>query len=369
MRTTFDSSGAQPMTPAERAGYNAEPPVTLRSQVLRRPQPPPTEPATEASEGTSPTTAGADTGWPNTSDDEPAATGADEDVLEPADTASLTPETADDAATPTTVAGVTSAAYADVDAEPFNDSDAPEVDDIAQDEDVAGDLDENESRTRQLLGLAHEALPRRRRKSGPYVPVPAVQAQAKPSPRSRLAAIAARHWKPVLAVVAAAVLVVTVLATVVGHLVSDSNPAPTDPARVLAAQDPASDAVECPTTTDGAVSSGRGPGSQSSGVEVIRAFNFAYYRWRNAQAARSMVSLKGKVGDVIDMQSAIDLMAPGVRYCLAITDTGNNRYDVELTEISPAGSGAQRLIRQSVQTENIGGRWWITEFAKPQPKR
>lgn len=175
-----------------------------------------------------------------------------------------------------------------------------------------------------------------------------------------------RHRKTLIGVGALTVVVAVIAAVVIGHVLGRANsqapatlPTPT-PTQALS-----SDEIECPTKTVGSVSTGRGPGNQSSGVEVIRAFNWAYYQWRNAAAARAMVSADGKVGSVIGMQAAIDVLTPGLRYCLAITDEGGSNFGVQITEIPP-NDGQQRVIKQDVHTENIGGRYWITSFAKPK---
>ena len=204
-----------------------------------------------------------------------------------------------------------------------------------------------------------------RRRQGPSVPRPP---RAVPATHDETVtgSVWRRHRKTLIGVGALTVVVAVIAAVVIGHVLGRANsqapatlPTPT-PTQALS-----SDEIECPTKTVGSVSTGRGPGNQSSGVEVIRAFNWAYYQWRNASAARAMVSADGKVGSVIGMQAAIDVLTPGLRYCLAITDEGDNTFGVQITEIPP-NDGQQRVIKQDVHTENIGGRYWITSFAKPK---
>lgn len=205
----------------------------------------------------------------------------------------------------------------------------------------------------------------RPQRSGPSVPRPP---RVTSHDETASTSVWRRHRKPLIGVGALVVVGAVIAAVVLGHVIgrADTNtPAKFPAPSAASAQSLSSDEIECPTKTNGEVSTGRGPGNQSSGVEVIKAFNWAYYQWRNASAARAMVSADGKVGSVIGMQAAIDVLTPGLRYCLAITDEGGSNFGVQITEIPP-NDGQQRVIKQDVHTENIGGRYWITSFAKPK---
>lgn len=208
----------------------------------------------------------------------------------------------------------------------------------------------------------------RRRPAGAYVPNPQSTRQRISATLHRVGTVLRRHRTPLLILGIAAVVCAAAAGILFGAVLGPGDDRPTMPpaaATPAVTQDPTSDEVECPTKTEGDVSTGRGPGNQSSGVAVIKAFNWAYYQWRNAQAARSMVSANGKVGSVLDMQASIDVLTPGLRYCLAITSTGNDTYNVQISEIPPTAGASPRVIRQVVHTQNIDGRYWITEFARP----
>ena len=138
---------------------------------------------------------------------------------------------------------------------------------------------------------------------------------------------------------------------------STDTQSPAESASTLAAAS-TSDVVECPTRTDGSVTSGRDPGDQTSGVNVIKAFDYAYYTRRSGTAARAVVTPQSRVGSAAQIQSAIDVLDQDLRYCLSITARGNGVYGVELTEIP--STGEHRPIYQKITTTEIGGKHWIT---------
>lgn len=241
-----------------------------------------------------------------------------------------------------------------------DDRSAPSTEDL-----VIDDLD---TPAAEPVPRARTRRPASQRRPGAYVPNPQSARQRVSATLSRLGTVFRRHRTPILVLGIAVAVCAAAAGILFGAILSPDNDRPTMPptaAPPAATQDPTSDAVECPTTTEGDVSTGRDPGNQGSGVAVIKAFNWAYYQWRNAQAARSMVSANGKVGSVLDMQASIDVLTPGLRYCLAITSTGNDTYNVQISEIPPTPGASPRVIRQVVHTQNIDGRYWITEFARP----
>ncbi|MCZ4581730.1 hypothetical protein O4158_22100 [Gordonia amicalis] len=207
---------------------------------------------------------------------------------------------------------------------------------------------------------------------GPHVPRPSRTTPA-PAPAggwesgSRLGMVWQRHRRPILVLGAALLAVVVAAGLLFGGLFSSGDSqAPTDPVKAMETADPASDAVECPTRTEGATTTGRDPGNQTSGVNVIKAFDYAYYTWRSGTAARAMVSSDGKVAPAMQIQSAIDVLDQDLRYCLSITDRGKGVYGVELTEIPPIGE--PRVINQKITTTEIGGKFWIAAIEKDTPK-
>ncbi|WP_439033299.1 hypothetical protein [Gordonia terrae] len=213
--------------------------------------------------------------------------------------------------------------------------------------------------------------PAGKRSAGPHVPRPPRSAPAPAEHDAgragRLGQVWANHRRPIL-VIAGAVLALAVAAGLLagGLFSSGDSTAPTDPVEAMATPDPTSDAVECPTRTEGATTTGRDPGNQTSGANVIKAFDYAYYTWRSGTAARAMVSSDGKVAPAIQIQSAIDVLDQDLRYCLSITDRGRGVYGVELTEIPPIGE--PRVINQKITTTEIGGKFWIAAIEKDTPK-
>lgn len=207
---------------------------------------------------------------------------------------------------------------------------------------------------------------------GPHVPRPPRSTPA-PAPAggggsgSRLGVVWQRHRRPILVLGAALLAVVVGAGLLFGGLFSSGDSqAPTDPVKAMETADPTSDAVECPTRTEGATTTGRDPGNQTSGANVIKAFDYAYYTWRSGTAAQAMVSSDGKVAPAIQIQSAIDVLDQDLRYCLSITDRGKGVYGVELTEIPPIGE--PRVINQKITTTEIGGKFWIAAIEKDTPK-
>ncbi|PKZ63564.1 hypothetical protein CYJ73_21110 [Gordonia terrae] len=205
---------------------------------------------------------------------------------------------------------------------------------------------------------------------GPHVPRPTPTAPPAGGEESgsRLGVVWHRHRRPILVLAAALLAVVVAAGVLAGGLFSGGDSqAPTDPVEAMATPDPTSDAVECPTRTEGATTTGRDPGNQTSGANVIKAFDYAYYTWRSGTAARAMVSSNGKVAPAIQIQSAIDVLDQDLRYCLSITDRGRGVYGVELTEIPPIGE--PRVINQKITTTEIGGKYWIAAIEKDAPQK
>ncbi|GAB20533.1 hypothetical protein GOEFS_119_00230 [Gordonia effusa NBRC 100432] len=205
--------------------------------------------------------------------------------------------------------------------------------------------------------------PQRKRGAGPHVPLLV-------SRRSRLMSTLSDHKRTIAVAVLTAVAVGSVTAGAISMLSdgASDHSAHTDPVATLSAPtipqaDPTSDAAECPSKTSGATTTGRLPGNQASGVGVIQAFDFAYYQWRNAEAAHALVLPKTKIVGASDMQQAIDFLAPDVRYCLTMTAKGRDLFEVALREISPTGQ--PRLFRQNIQTQNVNGRYFISSITKP----
>lgn len=121
---------------------------------------------------------------------------------------------------------------------------------------------------------------------------------------------------------------------------------------------PASTEAECPTGQSGKVTTGNDKGGQGSGPDVIKAFDWAYYMLRDAEAARAFATRTARVNTAEKMQPYIDSMAPRTRHCLKIIDEGTGTFLVELTETAPGG-GEPAMFRQRVQTTFADGKHWI----------
>lgn len=164
-----------------------------------------------------------------------------------------------------------------------------------------------------------------------------------------------RWWPAAVAVVVAALVVLGVWAAV-----SDTQDAPSAhtaaplPVSAVPSSTPADD---CPSETIGAVTTGRDAGDQNSGPGVIKAFNYAYYRLRDARAAQSFTAKSAGLNPV-EMQGFIDRRPVGTSYCLEITDRGSGLYAVQLTETPPDG-GAPTVFSQLIQTTQTSGKTWI----------
>lgn len=139
----------------------------------------------------------------------------------------------------------------------------------------------------------------------------------------------------------------------------------TDPVAAMDTPDPFSDAVECPSTTEGPTTTGRDPGDLTSGPNVIKAFNYAYFHWRSGPAARALASstVEG-IGSAVDLQSSIDTLNPQARYCLSITETGANTYRTEVTLILPDGTRDPDPDVQNITTTQIGERTYIASVTR-----
>ncbi|MGW8813092.1 hypothetical protein [Gordonia terrae] len=139
----------------------------------------------------------------------------------------------------------------------------------------------------------------------------------------------------------------------------------TDPVAAMDTPDPFSDAVECPSTSEGSTTTGRDPGDLTSGPNVIKAFNYAYFYWRSGPAARALASstVEG-IGSAVDLQSSIDTLNPQARYCLSIDETGDNTYRVEVTLILPDGTRDPDPDVQNITTTQIGERTYIASVTR-----
>ena len=176
-----------------------------------------------------------------------------------------------------------------------------------------------------------------------------------------------RRWMVVVAssvavVVVAVLLIAVAVKALFGGAGEDGI---TDPVAAMDTPDPFSDAVECPSTSEGATTTGRDPGDLTSGPNVIKAFNYAYFHWRSGPAARALASSNVEgIGSAVDLQSSIDTLNPQARYCLSIDETGTNTYRVEITLILPDGTRDPDPDVQNITTTQIGERTYIAAVTR-----
>ncbi|MFT4398067.1 hypothetical protein ACLTEW_24390 [Gordonia lacunae] len=200
-----------------------------------------------------------------------------------------------------------------------------------------------------------------------YDHAPAVAAD-RTGPVRRVVAQMARHrWLLIVAaaLVVAVVALVSIAVMVRGLVGGDSGDGITDPVAAMDTPDPFSDAVECPSTSEGATTTGRDPGNLSSGPKVIKAFNYAYFQWRSGPAARAVTASNVQgIGSPVELQREIDTLNPQARYCLSIEETGANTYRVVVTLIFPDGTRDPDPDVQNITTTQIGERTYIASVTR-----
>lgn len=114
-------------------------------------------------------------------------------------------------------------------------------------------------------------------------------------------------------------------------------------------------ALSCPSSKDGKVTVGNGPGDTASGAGAILGFQNAFYVARNGERARSFVAPDADFSTAAVLQQAIDEHIPvGTTHCVRITESGQDTFDVDLTEHRPDGTTI--VYPQRVTTVDRGGR-------------
>ncbi|WP_067656715.1 hypothetical protein [Nocardia harenae] len=121
-------------------------------------------------------------------------------------------------------------------------------------------------------------------------------------------------------------------------------------------------AAECTASRTPTEVRGAGRGGAMSGPDAILAFQYAYYVDRSGSSARQLVAPGAAVSPAEVIQRGIDSIPAGTTHCVRITEVGDNRYSVEVTEQRPGGVPAS-YSRQTVTTAEIGGRTLITGIA------
>ncbi|MEV0293418.1 hypothetical protein [Nocardia sp. NPDC050710] len=161
-----------------------------------------------------------------------------------------------------------------------------------------------------------------------------------------------RRW--IVLGVVAALVVVAAIGLVIVLAARDSGG---DTEQVASAA-PTSAVSSCPSSVEGSVTTGNGPGDTSSGEKAILGFQHAYYTDRNGALARSFVAPDANVEPSEDLQRTIDQQIPkGTTYCLRITLLAPDRFNVVVNEQRPGGTTFTYF--QLIQTVNLDGRYLV----------
>ncbi|MGO4614442.1 hypothetical protein AB4305_09635 [Nocardia sp. 2YAB30] len=114
-------------------------------------------------------------------------------------------------------------------------------------------------------------------------------------------------------------------------------------------------ALSCPSSKDGKVTVGNGPGDTASGAGAILGFQNAFYVARSGERARSFVAPDADFSTAAVLQQAIDEQIPvGTTHCVRITELGPGTFNVDLTEHRPDGTTI--VYQQSVTTVDRDGK-------------
>ncbi|MFC9838869.1 hypothetical protein ACFVKB_34435 [Rhodococcus sp. NPDC127530] len=140
-------------------------------------------------------------------------------------------------------------------------------------------------------------------------------------------------------------------ATITAATTADENGLP-----ILDLPDP--EPTEQPVASDRECRADRG--DQKSAAGVIAAFNHAYYRQRNGDAARALATPTSSVLPGPELQKVIDAVPVGTNYCLRTIELSVGVYLADLSVMQPA-----QLVKrgtQTITTVKIDGRWYVDIF-------
>lgn len=110
------------------------------------------------------------------------------------------------------------------------------------------------------------------------------------------------------------------------------------------------------------MSSGNDAGGPRGGVEVIKAFQYAYYVTRSATAAQAFQAPAARRTTADKLQGFINAVPAGTTHCVAITDRGAGLFAVTINEMVPGQP--PNLFYQLVQTADVGDKTLITSVIK-----
>jgi hypothetical protein len=170
-----------------------------------------------------------------------------------------------------------------------------------------------------------------------------------------------------IAVIAAAVVINVVITP--GHRSTRTAAASTPSAAAAvptSAAAPATAAADvatpgCEQSAGADHASGTGVGGTTDAPSVILAFERAYYVQRSGSAARAVVAADATALTAATIQTGIDQVPAGTRYCVHITRTpagGGALWAVDLSEQWPGESPA--TYHQIVTVSQLGGRTLIS---------
>ncbi|NKS56571.1 hypothetical protein GS504_03240 [Rhodococcus hoagii] len=123
----------------------------------------------------------------------------------------------------------------------------------------------------------------------------------------------------------------------------------------------------CPSTVDGDVIRGDGPGGTGSGPEAIFGFQHAFFVLHDAAKVREFVTPEMAADQLKDLQTGIDQsVQPGTAHCLTVRPApAPGSFDIELTVKGPDGE-TSRYRPQTVTTQVRDGRTLISAIVQHQ---
>lgn len=170
--------------------------------------------------------------------------------------------------------------------------------------------------------------------------------------------------RPILigAVGAVAAVVIGVLVIAIasrpGGLGSDNTADAAGPTTTAAADN------FCVESTDGDTITSNGPGDQSSGPNVILAFEHAYYVARDGEQAYALAAPDTLAVDAKDIQDGIDQAPVDTDYCATITERAPGQFKLDLA-VRMSASKVENY-EMYIDTTEIDGKSFITRMgSKP----
>lgn len=143
-----------------------------------------------------------------------------------------------------------------------------------------------------------------------------------------------------------------------GMLGSDGSAEASGPTTIAATAAAVDD--YCIESTDGNTITSNRPGDQSSGPNVILAFEYAYYVERDGEQAYALAAPGALAVEADDIQDGIDQAPVDTDYCATITETAPDRFTLDLAvRMSPTSDENYRMY---ITTTEIDGKSFITRM-------